>query len=51
MLIIRSSSLFNNGLFVDWRLWLGVSFGIVAISALCWLPFVRGAYDSRSWGR
>jgi len=42
MLLIRSSSLFNNGLFIDWRLWLGVSLGIVAISAACWLPFVRG---------
>ena len=42
VLLLRSSSLFNSNLFFDWRLWLGVALTVVAVSALCWLPFIRG---------
>jgi len=28
--------------FSDWRLWVGVVLSVIAISVLCWLPFLRG---------
>lgn len=42
VLLVRAGSLFNSDLFFDWRLWLGVALSIVAVSALCWVPFIRG---------
>jgi two-component system sensor histidine kinase CpxA len=42
ILLLRSSSLFNSSLFFDWRLWIAVDLIVVGVSALCWLPFVRG---------
>ena len=43
---MRAGSLFNSDLFFDWRLWLGVALSIVAVSALCWVPFIRGLTHS-----
>lgn len=48
ILLIRSDSLYNNGLFFDWRLWLGVTLGVVSLSAMCWIPFVRALTRSIS---
>jgi two-component system sensor histidine kinase CpxA len=42
VLLVRAGSMFNSDLFFDWRLWLGVALSIVAVSALCWVPFIRG---------
>ena len=41
-LLAASSSLGSGGLFVDVRPWLFAALGAVALSALLWLPFVRG---------
>jgi two-component system, OmpR family, sensor histidine kinase CpxA len=46
ILLLRSSSLFNSSLFFDWRLWIAVALSVVAVSVLCWLPFVRGLTHS-----
>jgi two-component system sensor histidine kinase CpxA len=42
MLLIHATSLLGSDLFVDIRLWGMVVFTVLAISALCWLPFLRG---------
>jgi two-component system sensor histidine kinase CpxA len=42
VLLLRSSSLFSNGVFFEWRLWLGVALGVIILSVACWLPFIRG---------
>jgi two-component system sensor histidine kinase CpxA len=46
ILLFRSDSLFNRNLFFDWRLWAGAVAGAIAISVLCWLPFLRGLTNS-----
>jgi two-component system sensor histidine kinase CpxA len=40
VLLIRSYSLFSTFLF-DWRLFGGIALSVVAVTALCWLPFIR----------
>jgi two-component system, OmpR family, sensor histidine kinase CpxA len=42
ILLIRSDSIFQNRLFFNWPLWLGVGLSIVAVTVACWLPFIRG---------
>ena len=42
ILLIRSPSILNGQIFLDLRLWLGLAFSLMAVSGLCWLPFVRG---------
>lgn len=42
ILLMRSDSIFQNSLFFDWPLWLGVGLTIVAVTVACWLPFIRG---------
>ncbi len=42
MLIFRAASLWNSKLFFDWRPWLGLAAALLAVSLLCWLPFLRG---------
>jgi two-component system sensor histidine kinase CpxA len=42
VLLLRSSSLFANGLFFEWKWWLAVALGVVVVSVVCWLPFIRG---------
>jgi len=42
ILLIRSETIFNNQLFLDLRLWIGMVLGVIAVCVLCWLPFVRG---------
>jgi len=42
VLLLRSDSIFNAKLFFDWRWWLGIPVTVIAVSMLCWLPFVRG---------
>ncbi len=46
ILLLRSDSLFSSNLFFDWRLWLGVAVTVVAVSLLCWVPFIRGLTTS-----
>ena len=46
ILLFRSESLFNRNLFFDWRLWAGVVAAVIAVSVLCWLPFIRGLTHS-----
>ena len=41
MLIFRSRSLFNSKLFLDWKPWLALAAALLAVSLLCWLPFLR----------
>jgi len=41
-LLAASASLGGGGLFVDVKPWLFAALGAVALSALLWLPFVRG---------
>ncbi len=41
-LVLATGSILNPHLFFDWRLLAGVALGAVAISAVCWLPFLRG---------
>ena len=40
--LLRSPSMFNSHLFFDWRLWSAVALTVIGVTALCWLPFVRG---------
>src|SRR5262249_33675239 len=40
--LIRSETIFNSALFLDWRLWIGMVLGVIAVSVACWLPFIRG---------
>ncbi len=41
VLLIRTSSLFNSTFFFDWRLFGGIALSVAAVTALCWLPFIR----------
>ena len=45
-LLASSPSLGGSGLFVDVKPWLFAALGAVALSALLWLPFVRGLTHS-----
>jgi two-component system sensor histidine kinase CpxA len=42
ILLIRSDTIFNNQLFLDLRLWVGMALAVIGVSVLCWLPFIRG---------
>ncbi len=42
LLLLRSDTIFNSKLFFDWVPWLGFPFSVLVITALCWLPFIRG---------
>jgi two-component system sensor histidine kinase CpxA len=42
VLLLHTASMFNSQLFFDWRLWAGVALSIVAVSVLCWVPFIQG---------
>jgi two-component system, OmpR family, sensor histidine kinase CpxA len=42
ILLIRSDTVFNSRLFFDWQLWAGAALAAAGLSALCWLPFLRG---------
>jgi len=42
ILLLRTDSIFNSHLFFDLRLWLGVVLSVIAVSVLCWLPFIHG---------
>jgi two-component system, OmpR family, sensor histidine kinase CpxA len=42
ILLLRSASMFNSNLFFDWRLWMAAALTAIGLTALCWLPFVRG---------
>jgi two-component system sensor histidine kinase CpxA len=46
MLLFVTPSVTGNGLFLDVRPWLFAIFGAMAVSALLWLPFVRGITSS-----
>jgi two-component system sensor histidine kinase CpxA len=41
VLLIRTGSFFNSTLFFDWELLIGVALSVAAVTALCWLPFIR----------
>jgi two-component system sensor histidine kinase CpxA len=41
VLLIRTDSLFNSTFFFDWRLIGAVAIAVAAVTALCWLPFIR----------
>jgi two-component system sensor histidine kinase CpxA len=41
VLLIRTSSLFNSTFFFDWPLFIGIALSVAAVTALCWLPFIR----------
>ncbi|MEI6084805.1 MAG: ATP-binding protein [Verrucomicrobiota bacterium] len=45
-LIIESESITGNGLFLNLRPWLVAIFGAAFVSALLWLPFIRGITNS-----
>lgn len=42
VLLLRADSIFNSRLFFDWRSLLWAVALLVALAALCWLPFVHG---------
>lgn len=42
ILLVRSDSIFQNNLFFNWPLWLGVGLTIIGVTVACWLPFIRG---------
>jgi two-component system sensor histidine kinase CpxA len=42
ILLIRSDTIFNNQLFLDLRLWIGMVAAVIVVSVACWLPFIRG---------
>jgi two-component system sensor histidine kinase CpxA len=42
ILLIRSTSIFNDKLFFDPRIGLGLAAALIVVSMLCWLPFIRG---------
>jgi two-component system sensor histidine kinase CpxA len=48
ILLLRSASMFNSSLFFDWRLWMAAALTVIGVTALCWLPFVRGITRSVS---
>jgi two-component system, OmpR family, sensor histidine kinase CpxA len=41
VLMLHTSSMFNPQLFFDWRLWAGIGLSVVAVSMLCWIPFIQ----------
>jgi two-component system, OmpR family, sensor histidine kinase CpxA len=41
VLMLHTSSMFNPQLFFDWRLWAGIGLSVVAVSMLCWVPFIQ----------
>ncbi len=41
VLLMRSNSFFNSTFFFDWPLLGGVALSVAAVTALCWLPFIR----------
>lgn len=41
ILLMRSDSIWNAGLFFNYPAWLGLIVAVVGGSLLCWLPFVR----------
>lgn len=42
VLLIRTNSLFNSTFFFDWWLLGGMAISVAGVTALCWLPFIRG---------
>jgi two-component system sensor histidine kinase CpxA len=48
ILLLRSASMFNSSLFFDWTLWVAAALTVIGVTALCWLPFVRGITRSVS---
>jgi two-component system sensor histidine kinase CpxA len=42
IVLVRSSSFLGTPVFFDYKPWLAISAVVVAIFALCWLPFIRG---------
>ncbi len=42
VLLIRTDSLFNSTFFFDWWFFGGMAISVAAVTALCWLPFIRG---------
>ena len=48
VLVIRSDSLSGGGLFFDAKPWIAAGFGALLVSALLWIPFVRGITRSVS---
>lgn len=48
LFLLRSNSMFNSSLFFDWRLWILAALTVIGVTALCWLPFVRGITRSIS---
>jgi two-component system sensor histidine kinase CpxA len=46
LLLLASKDLLMNSFFFDWRSWSLVLAAVLALSALCWLPFVRGLTHS-----
>jgi two-component system, OmpR family, sensor histidine kinase CpxA len=47
-LVWMSSSLWTNPFFFDYRPWLAAIVAVVLVSALCWLPLIRGLIQSIS---
>jgi len=46
VLLIRTNSLFNSTFFFDWPLFSGIALSVAAVTALCWLPFIRSLTGS-----
>lgn len=46
VLLLHTASMFNGQLFFDWRLWVGLALSIIAVSVLCWVPFIQGLTHS-----
>ena len=44
--LIRAESLFLNALFFDWHQWLLLGVAMLALWAVCWLPFLRSLTKS-----
>jgi two-component system, OmpR family, sensor histidine kinase CpxA len=42
ILLIRSNTIFNDKVFFDVRIALGLAAALIVVSMLCWLPFIRG---------
>jgi two-component system sensor histidine kinase CpxA len=41
VLLMRVNSLFNSTFFFDWPIFSGIALSVAAVTALCWLPFIR----------
>jgi len=48
MLVWKSSSLWTNPFFFDYKPWLAVVVGVFLVSVICWLPLIRGLTHSIS---